>query len=61
MIIFVSFLIELITPLVIVNLALNPVLEGERYLTTGLAAVPPVGVPPGKFQALLVGLPTEVS
>jgi hypothetical protein len=60
-IIFVSSLEELIAPLVTVNLALNPKEEGERYLTIGLLATEPVGVPPGKFHVLLVGLPTEAS
>jgi hypothetical protein len=60
-IIFVSSLYVLIAPFVIVSLALNPILEGERYLTIGLVAVAPVGVPPGKFQILPVGDPKEVS
>jgi hypothetical protein len=60
-IIFISSLDELIAPFVIVSLALNPTLDGELYLTMGLVAVAPVGVPPGKFHDLLVGLPTEVS
>jgi hypothetical protein len=60
-IIFNSSLEELIAPLVTVNLALNPEKLGERYLTMGLRPVDPVGVPPGKFHVLLVGLPTEAS
>ena len=60
-IIFVSSLYTLTAPFVIVNLALNPLLEGERYLTIGLDAVAPVGVPPGKFQVIPVGDPNEVS
>ena len=60
---FLSTLTELIStnPSVIVNLGSNPIVEGESYLTTGLAAVEPVGVPPGKFQNLPVGEPIEVS
>ncbi|NCX04745.1 MAG: hypothetical protein EBW68_03070 [Actinobacteria bacterium] len=52
---------ELMLPMLIVNLALNPVFDGETYLTIGLVAVAPVGVPPGKFQILPVGDPSEMS
>jgi hypothetical protein len=60
---FASTLTELIStnPSVMVNLVLNPVVEGESYLTIGLVEVAPVGVPPGKFQDLPVGEPNEVS
>jgi hypothetical protein len=60
-IIFDSSFVELTVALVTVNLALNPDPEGERYLIIGLRLTDPVGVPPGKFQFLLVGLPTEIS
>ena len=48
-------------PMLTVNLALNPVFDGEEYLTIGLVAVAPVGVPPGKSQILPVGDPSEMS